>query len=301
MPRDIISWSVEHEGADQTMEIFEYSQITLSGLTWEEAMLSVTPDDIANTEIQLAPGFAYTPEDWKTKVQAMGLDPKQIILSATHSHVAYRHVEFVDNEPTFFLEDPTNYLGMIGVSQDDTPRGWHIITKTNLRKATWGSGCSQITIQQHEADSELFDVIGKFPIEDGHRYEGAYYETLMRPVNQANAVERFEVLATEREGMFYCLMMGIVEKSEIASLPGFQDWEGPVDPEPFKEIASRFDVYVEEQELTIDERPVKALVFVGASGWDEWYRYQRDELVSENPHVEFLEYEPLVFGVCQIS
>jgi hypothetical protein len=275
------------------MEIFEHSEITLSNLTWTEAVLSITPD---NTETQLAPGFANTPEDWKTQIEAMGLDPNQIILSATHSHVAYRHVKFVEGESRYFLKDATD------TSQSYIPRGWHIITETNLLLATWASGGSSITIQRNEDDSELFDVVGKFPIEsDGHRYEGFYYETMMQPVYQANAVQRFETLAAERKDMFDTLMMKIIDETGIAALPGFQDWEGPVDPASFREVAGQFEVYTEEQEITIDEKPVKALVFVGASGWDEWYRYQRDELVSKYPGVEFPEYESLVWGVCQVA
>lgn len=283
------------------MEIFEHSEVTLSGLTWTEAVLSITPD---NTEVQLAPGFANAPEDWRAKIEAMGLDPNQIILSATHSHVAYRHVKFVEGESRYFLKDATD------TSQSYIPHGWHIITETNLLLATWASGGSSITMRRNEDDSELFDVVGKFPIEDdGLVYEGFYYETMMRPVHQANAIERFETLATERKDMFNALMIRIIDETEIAALPGFQDWDNPIgskkpssiDIAPFRAIAEQLKVcVVEGQEILICGEPVKALAFAGSGGWDKWFWERRDDLVSKYPGVEFPEYEPLFWGVCRI-
>lgn len=271
------------------MRISENLEITLSGLTWTEAILSVTPD---NTEVQLAPGFANAPKDWKAQSEAMGLDPNQVILSAVHS-LAYRHVKFVDGESKYFLKDTTEYLDTTYM-----PRGWHIITKSNIQEATWSSGDSVVTIRQSESDSELFDVIGKFPIEaDGCCY-GAYYETMMQPVHQADALREFETLATERKDEFYASMIKIIDATDIVTIPGFQDWDMPADPTPFKVIAEQFGMHAAEQEIIIYGQPVMALVFVAPS--DEQWRDELDELVSEYPGVE-LEYEPLFWGVCRVA
>lgn len=272
------------------MELVENSQVILSGATWKQAILAVSSDDYF-----LVPGFSRTPETWKELVSDMGLVPEEVIFSATHS-LAGRHVEFMEEKETYFLQDP-DFVQDPDIETCEA--GWHVLTKSNLKIATWESDSSSITIERR--DDGLFDIIGLFPIEDGSRYEGYYYQTMMRPIEQAKKLSEFEELCNQRYEVFVLKVSELVDNSEVVSLPGFQDWSGPVDPEPFETIAGRFEMYAEELEITIDEFIVKALVFVGASDWDEWYHYRRDELVAENPGVEFPDFEPLFWGVCQIA
>lgn len=141
--------------------IVETHVITIHGASWEFVVAATTdPHGL------LVPGFAHAGYQ-----RRQGLIPDgAILISDCAGHGAVRIWELVDDRKAATVPDP------------DHGGSWHILTQDTLSWARWVSGSSGSSIEVERDAGGTWTVTGEFPVTDGQRYEGLYWDALQAAI-----------------------------------------------------------------------------------------------------------------------
>jgi hypothetical protein len=153
-------------------EIKEFSRLTIAGATWDQCVAAVTSGGFA-------PGFAAAPGGWEALARkaladvGWGVDDAMdqgVVLSADRPGFgAFREVEYA-----------TAYPRIAEIRDDATGGSWRVLPYYAVHRAIWASGASGSSIEIFWCDGRGWTITGSFPVVDGARYEGTYYQAFMR-------------------------------------------------------------------------------------------------------------------------
>lgn len=207
------------------MQITETSQIVITGATWKQVVLAVTePDGVAEDGGQvfpghLAPGFANAPRNWRELArQAMdqaGVEDlaQQVILSASDPGFgAQRSFQLAEDSVEPQVEDWSG-------------GHWSVLMESTLDWAEWVSGSSGSTITVEREDDGSWTITGTFPMADGARYEGTYFDAIMAAAADVRREQEADQIRTELKAIAEELVVPIW-RSAYDAVDTFQAWMG---------------------------------------------------------------------------
>jgi hypothetical protein len=152
-------------------KIKEFSKLVITGATWDQVVASVTDPGFA-------PGFAAAPDGWWTLARKALADvgwevddamAQGVILSSDRPGFgAVRDVEYA-----------TAYHRIPEIRDDATGGSWRVLPYYAVHRAIWASGASGSSIEIFWCDGRGWTITGSFPVVDGIRYEGTYYQAFM--------------------------------------------------------------------------------------------------------------------------
>jgi hypothetical protein len=206
-----IYWNIDKEKE----MIKEFSMITITNATWAQVVDATMG------------GFANVPQNWSDLVHDVIGSKRDatvdniVVTSECPGFGAWREWRYAEG-----VESSTQPKIM-----DSMGGCWRIFTPENLAWAVWGSGYSgsEITVERKH-DRTGWTITGKFPIIDGIRYEGGYFDAFTKAVKKDNlpemtakASEEIGSLRIQRMEKFMKMFREVIEP-EIVPMDNFQNW-----------------------------------------------------------------------------